>query len=90
VTHVTHFPYITRMTRARVTVIMRGRVTCVTSCFSWQGRSWRGRLGAAPDGRERVREHLPRTAGCIGAITELRVHPGSHCGRVAIPGSAKR
>ena len=38
-THVTHSPYITRMTRARVTVIMRGRVTCVTSCFSWQGRA---------------------------------------------------
>jgi hypothetical protein len=42
VTHVTHFPYITRMTRARVTVIMRGRVTCVTSCFSWQGRAESG------------------------------------------------
>jgi len=42
VTHVTHFPYITRMTRARVTVIMRGRVTCVTSCFSWQGRGFYG------------------------------------------------
>jgi len=39
VTHVTHSPYMTRMTRARVTVIMRGRVTCVTSCFSWQGRA---------------------------------------------------
>jgi len=39
VTHVTHSPYMTRMTRARVTVIMGGCVTCVTSRFSWQGRA---------------------------------------------------
>jgi len=61
VTHVTHSPYMTRMTRARVTVIMRGRVTCVTSCFSWQGRAESevcGETGATPFHPDEVRARI--------------------------------
>ena len=60
-THVTHSPYMTRMTRARVTVIMGGCVTCVTSCFSLQGRAAERRAGAADlvvrEGGRRFRQY---------------------------------